>query len=238
MPAEESERTRLSEIDTTLISGERVVFTTTKHWAAIVAASFWAILMLIGSFALAWIEPDSSNGLLGFLSRSIELIRLGLFLGGIGWIVYNVVAWRTAAYYVTTQRVLGHEGLIRRRSTDTLLTSISDVRVAVPFVGRMLGYGNIRIISTAGEAGQDTFRSMHQVEAFKNTILEEKAGTAASYVAAFPAAPAVAPSEPAGSTRSALEVTQVLGELAKLRDGGAITTEEYDTKKTELLNRI
>jgi hypothetical protein len=30
----------------------------------------------------------------------------------------------------------------------------------------------------------------------------------------------------------------VLGELAKLRDIGAITAEEYDAKKAELLSRI
>jgi uncharacterized membrane protein YdbT with pleckstrin-like domain len=154
----------MSAIDATLISGERVVFTTTKHWFALVSASIWSILMVLGSFALAWVEPESRSGVLGFLGRIIELIRLGLFLGGIGWFVYNVVAWRTAAYYVTNQRVLGHEGLIRRRSTDTLLTSISDVRVTISIVGRALGYGNIRIISTAGEAGEDTFRSMYQVE--------------------------------------------------------------------------
>jgi uncharacterized membrane protein YdbT with pleckstrin-like domain len=159
-------------------------------------------------------------------------------LGGIGWFVYNVVAWRTAAYYVTNQRVLGHEGLIRRRSTDTLLTSISDVRVTISIVGRALGYGNIRIISTAGEAGEDTFRSMYQVESFKNEILEQKAGTAASAIAPYPDVTAPLPPAPTASTRTALEVTQVLGELAKLRDIGAITAEEYDAKKAELLSRI
>jgi hypothetical protein len=151
--------------------------------------------------------------------------------------VYAIVAWRTAAYCVTNQRVLGHEGLIRRRSTDTLLTSISDVRVAVPAAGRVLGYGNIRIDSASGEAGQDTFRSMCQVEAFKNEILEQKVGTAASATAPVPDVGAPPPA-PASSTRTALEVTQVLSELAKLRDSGAITVEEYDGKKTELLSRI
>jgi uncharacterized membrane protein YdbT with pleckstrin-like domain len=228
----------VSDIGATLISGERVVLTTTKHWAALVIASMWALLMVLGSFALAWIEPNTSDGLAGFLGRIIELIRLGLFLGGIGWMVYAFVAWRTAAYYVTNQRVLGHEGLIRRRSTDTLLTSISDVRVAVPVVGRVLGFGNIRIDSASGEAGQDTFRSMYRVEAFKNEILEQKVGVAASATAPVPDMGTSPPPAPASSTRTALEVTQVLGELAKLRDAGALTVEEYDAKKTELLSRI
>ena len=228
----------MSDIGATLISGERVVFTTTKHWAALVMASMWAFLMVLGSFALAWIEPTNSDGIVGFLGRIIDLIRLGLFLGGIGWIVYALVAWRTAAYYVTNQRVLGHEGLIRRRSTETLLASISDVRVAVPMAGRMLGFGNIRIDSASGEAGQDTFRSMCEVESFKNEILEQKVGIAASATAPVPDVGASPQPAPVSSTRTALEVTQVLGELVKLRDAGAITVEEYDAKKVELLSRI
>src|SRR5262245_46335638 len=95
----------MSDIGTPLISGERVVFTTSKHWAALVAGSMWACLMLLGSFALAWVEPDDSSGLLGFLHRVIELLRLGFFLGGIAWIIYAVVSWRTAAFAVTNRRV-------------------------------------------------------------------------------------------------------------------------------------
>jgi hypothetical protein len=102
----------------------------------------------------------------------------------------------------------------------------------------MLGYGNIRIVSSSGAAGEDTFKMMHKVEAFKTEVLEQKAGTAPMAVADSTGAAGAAPAEPPPSTRSALEVTQVLGELAKLRDAGALTTEEYDAKKVELLHRI
>ena len=66
-----------------LISGERFVFMTRKHWAALITDSGWPILTVLGSFALAWVQPDNSSGVLGFFNRIIELIRLGLFLGGI-----------------------------------------------------------------------------------------------------------------------------------------------------------
>ena len=79
---------------------------------------------------------------------------------------------------------------------------------------------------------------MRQVAAFKNTILEQKAGAAVSVVAAYPGDQAAVPPEPPVSPRAALEVTQALSELVKLRDAGAITAEEYDTKKAKLLSRI
>jgi hypothetical protein len=43
-----------------------------------------------------------------------------------------------------------------------------------------------------------------------------------------------APAEPDES----LEVTQTLSRLADLRDSGAITAEEYEQKKDELLGRL
>ena len=88
------------------------------------------------------------------MNRILELLRLTLFLGGLAWIGYNIVAWRTAEY-VTNLRVLGTDGLLRRRSTDTLLTSIADVRTVIPWLGRMLGFGHIRIMSASGAAGAD-----------------------------------------------------------------------------------
>ena len=113
-----------------------------------------AILMILGSLVVIWGQTDSTTGIVDFFNRILELIRLGLFFGGVGWIVYNIVAWRTAEYSVTNLRVLGREGLIRRRSTDTLLTSVSDIRSMTPALCRMLGYGNVRIVSAAGEAGK------------------------------------------------------------------------------------
>lgn len=43
---------------------------------------------------------------------------------------------------------------------------------------------------------------------------------------------------PAAAGDSSLEVTQTLARLADLRDSGAITAEEYDAKKQELLSRL
>jgi uncharacterized membrane protein YdbT with pleckstrin-like domain len=203
----------MNDSDPRLIGGESVVFTTAKHWAAPVADSKWAILMVLGSFVLGIVQPDATTGLLGFLARSIELIRLGLFFGGVAWIIYYVVAWRTAQFAVTNKRVFCQEGLVRRRSSDTLLTSLSDVRTSTSVVGRALGYGKITLISASGAAGKDTFTTVRDVDAFKHHILVQKT------------APAAAP-------------TETLERLAKLRDAGAITPEEYNAKKTDLLSRL
>ncbi len=138
---------------------------------------------------------------------------------------------------MTNRRVLGTEGLLRRRSTDSLLTSISDVRVNVPFLGRGLGYGNIKILSSSGDAGGDTFTSMRAVDAFKKNLMEQKAGSGA-LAEARSTTPAAAAAPVVAAAPTSADLTKTLGDLAKLRDAGAITPEEYEAKKADLLSRI
>jgi uncharacterized membrane protein YdbT with pleckstrin-like domain len=226
----------VADLDDKLISGGTVVFSTSKHWFALVADSKWAILFIVVALAAGWLQSDSTTGVGGFLNRSLGLVQQGLWLGALGWIAYNVIAWRSAEYHVTNRRVLGQEGLVRRRSTDTLLTSISDVKTVVPAIGRMLGYGNIRIVTASGEAGVDNLTSIRDVDAFQREILEQKTGVAASGQSADPPPPVAAGAAPTGS--SSAEVTATLGELANLRDAGAITPAEFEAKKAELLARI
>ena len=233
--------TDVADLDDRLISGEKVVFSTSKHWFALVADSKWAILFVVVALAAGWLQSDSTTGIGGFFNRSLGLIQQGLWLGALGWIAYNAIAWRSAEYHVTNRRVLGQEGLIRRRTTDTLLTSISDVKTVVPAIGRMLGYGNIRIVTASGEAGVDNLTSIRTVDAFQREILEQKTGADSGVRgrAAEPPTP-TAPSAgaPTAASASSAEITATLGDLARLRDAGAITAADYEAKKAELLARL
>jgi uncharacterized membrane protein YdbT with pleckstrin-like domain len=225
-----------ADLDATLLSGEHRVFSTTKHWMAPVADSRWAILLLVGAALLAWLQPEDSGAITGFLADLAGFAKVVLLIGGLGWIAYNVVAWRTSRFAVTNRRVLGRDGLLRRRSTDTLLSSISDVQSEVPFLGRTFGYGTIRILSAAGRSGSDRFSTIRDVEGFKQAVLEQKAGQEAQAPSAA-AATASAPA-PTATTGTSAEATEALANLARLRDAGAITNDEFEAKKIELLNRI
>ena len=228
----------MSEIDEGLIAGETVIVRTNKHWFAPVADSGPAILMLLGVVVLAWLEPNQpGDGFLSFIWSLVDLLQLGLFLGAVGWIVYNIVAWRTAEYGVTTLRVRGHEGLIKKRSTDSLLTSITDIASRSGVIGRTLGFGNIRILTASGDTGEDNFTSIKQPDAFKKVVIEQKT---AAMGAPQPAAPTPAPVEvpAAAAPPVAPDPVAQIDQLAKLRDAGAITPAEFEAKKAELLSRI
>jgi uncharacterized membrane protein YdbT with pleckstrin-like domain len=233
----------VADLESRLLTGETVVLSTDKHWIAPLADSNWAILMIIGALGASWLQGEATSGVAGFFNRIIELLRLGLWLGAIGWIAYNIIAWRTAEYHVTNRRVFGQEGLIRRRTSDTLLTSIADVKTTIPALGRALGYGNIRIVSASGDAGADAFTAVKDVLGFKKESLEQKTRPATAAVPASATADAPAAADPPAPvapapTGSSAEITATLGELARLRDAGAITPAEFEEKKVQLLARL
>jgi len=68
-------------------------------------------------------------------------------------------------------------------------------------------------------------------------VTQEQAPAPAAPAPAAPAPAAPAPT-PAAAPPGGDDVTKTLASLAELRDSGAITPEEYEAKKTELLGRI
>ena len=238
----------MAETDSRLMNGEEIVFKTSKHWLAPIADSWKAILLIIASLVLAWLQTDQTDGIIGFGNRVLGLLETVLMLGGVLLIVYNLFNWRSAKYIVTNQRVLGNEGLLRKRETDTLLSSISDVRTQSSFVGRMLGYGAIKIYSASGEAGADTFTAVRKADDFKKRVLEQKIAASipartepsaptAAVVAVTPEMNGHGPADGAVSP-PATEVLTTLAVLASLRDSQTITNDEFESKKAELLARI
>jgi hypothetical protein len=237
----------VAEIAQNLLPNEEVRFESHKHWMAPARDSLWAALMIIGAILLGWVSPNQEGGLFGAVGRILDLIRVGLFVFGVGWIIYNVVVWRTAQFAVTNMRVLRYEGLVQRRTSETLLTKVTDTRLSVPLVGKALGYGDVKIMTGSGEAGADNFKTITRPVEFRNAAMVEmtrdrtvppgaaggpSAGAAAA-TAAVAAAPGAAPA-PAGTA----ELADTLARLADLRDKGAITPAEYEAKKTEILSRM
>ena len=229
-----------------LIADETIVFESKKHWLAPVRASIVAGLLVIGALVLRAIAP-SGDGVFGWIGGVMDLIAIGLLIAGVAWIAYNVVAWRTAEFAVTNMRVLREEGLVTRRSSTTLLSSLSDVRSNVGFLGGRMGFGDVILLTQSGGAGEDRFLMITQPVEFRNAVMAQKMAApperaAVAAPVAAPAAVAPAPAQPAAPTpapaSNATDDAATLLRLADLRDKGAITPEDYEAKKNEILARM
>ena len=236
----------MNELEPNLLTGEQVVFETKKHWFAPIRASLVAILIILGALVLRWLAP-TGDGFFGSIGNLMDLIAIGLLLFAILWIVYNIAEFLSAHFGVTNMRVLRYEGLLRRRSSETLLPMLTDVRLDEPALGRMLGFGNLKILTASGAAGEDRFMTVAKAKELRTAIQEQKAasmtggsaaaavaiGTAPQPVAATPAASAAPAAAPAAS-----ETAAALAALESLKTQGLITDEEYQAKRSEILGRI
>ena len=223
-----------------LLAGEEVVHETTKHWMAPVRDSLFPVLLLIGAVLVGQIKPEGNDGIVGFIASIAGWIQIGLVVAGVAMIVYNLAAWRTAVFAVTNRRVIREEGLLSRRSSATLIESITDVKLVIPFIGSRLGYGDLSIVSQSGESGADRFKTISEPEGFRDHILGPNIRAATQAAATAPATAPIAEAAPPPAREPAVAVdeTATLARLSELRDTGVITAEEYEAKKAEILSRI
>jgi uncharacterized membrane protein YdbT with pleckstrin-like domain len=253
--------------DRLLADGERVRLRGRQHFLAtlIEGRIAWAIFIaaLVLVLLVTQLQPNTPT-----IVRSIfSWLGLGLLLLGLVWLGLIYIAWYSEDYLVTNRRVIKVEGVLKKRSADSSLEKINDAVLEQSMLGRMLGYGDLDIL-TANEQSVDRYRMLSQAQTFKRAMLEEKyrleqeafqipapplraapvaplVETAAAPAPAVAAAagPAAAPASaaaaaPAQSAMSSEDITTALGELATLRDRGAITPEDYEAKKQDLLARL
>lgn len=234
-----------------MLANEEILLRSEKHWISPVRDSIVPVLLIIGGIILGNLRGDG-EGPLSFLGDILGWIQIGLIVVGAAMIVYNLVVWRSATFAVTNLRVLREEGLISKRSSATLLQSITDVKTKIPFLGSRLGFGDLEILTQGGEKGIDRFSSITEPGAFRDKVLNLKvAGAAAPPVAAAapvapstpaptsaPTDPPAAAPQPSTTAAPAADDMANLTRLAELRDSGVITAEEYEVKKAEILSRI
>ena len=233
--------------DRLLADGERVALRSRQHllatiiegrvpWALVVAA---LVLVILAGFFLSPSTADVVRQLFSWLG-------LGLLLVGLAWLAYIYVAWYAQDYLVTNRRVIKVEGILSKRSADSSLEKINDAVLQQSVLGRMLGYGDLDIM-TAAEESVDRYRMLSQAQTFKRTMLDEKhkLEQEAFQIPAPPLRAAPPPPEPAAPPAMAAprpmssdEITGALGNLADLRDRGAIRPEDYEAKKQDLLGRL
>ena len=257
-----------------LTPDERILRRERQHPIALVLDSWMAIILwaitLVLIFARVvvpedgllgdWLGPDTLIGSLGMAATLLTL------LAGIAVVAIRWWWWRTQEFLVTNYRLVLAWGVINKSASDSSLEKINDAQLEISWLGRILDYGHLEVLTAAPIQGADMLHRLNHAKEFKKAMMTAKhdlqtegggdsgEGYAASRPAPAPAPPPAPTAEQAeraavsgidvsggaDPTRADTpeEVTAVLSELAKLRDAGTISAEEYEAKKTELLGRL
>ncbi len=247
----------MAYIDSMLASGEQPVKRDHQHWFVLIADSRYGILALLAAIALLLLRGVANTA--GNLDQVIGYVVLALVIGGLAYIGWQILRYLNEEYVVTSRRVLQLEGVINKRVTDSSLEKINDAVLTQSLFGRIFGFGDLDIL-TASETGISRLRMLRQADDFKRAMLDAKHELELELSGARPlpspplrsappaepvpagagiaAAPVAAAGAPARSEMSADELTRTLSSLADLRDRGAISAEEYEAKKADLLRRL
>jgi hypothetical protein len=252
----------MSYADGLLSTGERISYRNKQHPFVFIWGARYAILALIVAFIAILLGGNlSTDGIGGSARTLLGWVTLILFVGGIAVAIWTGLRYINQEYVLTNRRVIQVEGVLNRNSTDSSLEKINDAVLTQSIFGRMFDYGDLTVL-TASEAGIDKMHMLRKPIAFKKAMLDakhefevdmERSGwqpgppirdaAPTSNAAGTPAAATTGPTSPAPSAPSAPkadpdEVTRTLANLADLRDRGAITPEEYELKKADLLSRL
>ncbi len=177
-------------------------------------------------------------------------------VGGLAYLGWQILRWVNEEFVVTTRRVLQMEGVLNKQLVDSSLEKINDAVLTQSIFGRIFGFGDLDIL-TASESGISRLRMLKDADGFKRAMLEAKHELELELSGArpLPSPPLRAPTGPASGPAPAPsaappseaarrtemtpdELTRTLASLADLRDRGAISPEEYEAKKADILRRL
>ena len=237
----------MAYLDNLLASGEQPLRREHQHWFVVLADARYAILAWLAAAGLLILSgavlggPDAA-GIRSIVGWLVVLLIVGGLLS-LGW---QILRWQNEEFVVTSRRVLQMQGVVNKRVIDSSLEKINDAILTESIFGRIFGFGDLEIL-TASESGISRLRMLRQADDFKRTMLDAKHELELELSGARPlpspairasAPPSSAPASTPGPAMSSDDVTRTLANLADLRDRGAISAEDYEAKKAELLRRI
>ena len=235
--------------DGQLSTGERITHREKQHWFVFIWGARYTILaVLIGAVA-AILQLNVSSPWKEILGWTAAL----LFIGGLVVLGWTILRYINQEYVLTNRRVMEIEGVLNKKVTDSSLEKVNDVVLTQSVFGRVFGFGDLEVL-TASESGISKFRMLVQPVKFKRAMLDAKheyeQDIAGSGIADSPplrteppcdetVTTTLPPPPPAPAAQLTQDdVTRTLNSLADLRDRGAISPEEFERKKADLLGRL
>lgn len=208
-----------SYIESLLGERERVLMVTHQHLVVLLRSMAWEVLSLI-----ALLVGITLVGLMVTAKAVYAYVLLILPLLGM---IVEGIAWHKRAFIVTNRRVIQISGIFNKDVTDSSLEMVNDVKMDQSFLGRILNYGDIEIL-TASELGANIFKRIDEPIRFKTAMLNAKEEMAMEgnrlprYRAEM-------------DPRS---IPDLIARLDQLRRQGAISEQEFQQKKVDLLRRL
>ena len=144
-----------------------------------------------------------------------------------------IALWTTELGF-TNKRLIGKIGWLNTKVLDTPLNKVNNISIEQGLIGKIFGYGTVVVTSSSGAYN---FRYISQPEVFRNHLNEQ--------ISKFDEDRIQKQAEMLSKTnrmntttavlQSTTDVTVEIKKYKELLDVGAITEEEFESKKKQLL---
>ena len=217
-----------------LSEDEELVYDLRPHWLTLVVPVLLTVAVVLAVGALWVVMPAGDLQQPGRLAVGV----LGLVVL-LATVVGRVLRWSTTHFVLTTERLIFRSGVVAKFGREIPLERINDVTFSQSLFERMIGAGDL-LLESAGEHGQSRFANIRDPEAVQLEIyrqMEANERRRSGFATTQPHHQVAADRTPTPPSRSPTPLDD-LERLANLRDRGAVTEEEFQRMKRELLDRM
>jgi len=209
--------------------GETLVLDLKPHWWF-----FWKHIVAGAVVLIVVVLWSSTIGLDNSFSKYFVAIGILVYAG---FVVEKYFAWTYTHFVLTDRRVISRSGIVSKRGTEIPLDRINNIDFSQRIWERVIGAGDLSIES-AGKDGQSHFENVRHPDMVQQEIYRQMEVNARRQASWHAEAASSRPAPVAAVPVATPDVADQISKLATLRDQGAITTEEYEAKKAELLDRM
>jgi Bacterial PH domain/Short C-terminal domain len=192
---------------------ETILLVARQHWLVLISEiisevllSLFILTLIVGLTIIG--IPLALLGLVILIAPAISLTR-------------DVLLWSNRKYVITSRRVIQISGVISKNVADSSLEKVNDVKLEQSFFGRLLGYGDIEIL-TASELGVNKIQRIANPIRYKIAMVNAKAQLESGE----------------GIKAAGSDVPALISQLDGLRQKGVISEQEFQEKKSKLLSKI
>jgi uncharacterized membrane protein YdbT with pleckstrin-like domain len=192
---------------------EKILLVARQHWLVLLGETISEILLTLVVLALIavvsiFVGPLALLGLIILIAPAVSLTR-------------DILLWTNRKYVITSRRVIQLSGVISKNVADSSLEKVNDVKLEQSFFGRLLGYGDIEIL-TASELGVNKILRIADPIRYKISMVNAKAQLESGE----------------GIKAAGSDVPTLLSQLDGLRQKGVISDQEFQEKKAKLLSKL
>ncbi|MGB7538132.1 MAG: PH domain-containing protein [Anaerolineales bacterium] len=202
-----------SYLNSLLGKQENILLVARQHWLVLLSEIISEILLTLVVLVLfivlsIFIGPLALLGLLILIAPAISLTR-------------DILLWANRKYIITSRRVIQISGVISKNVADSSLEKVNDVKLEQSFFGRLLGYGDLEIL-TASELGVNKIQRIADPIRYKIAMVNAKAQLESGE----------------GVHAAGNDAPALISQLDGLRQKGVISEQEFQEKKAKLLSKI